>query len=77
MDLDELITPGLVSSELKAASAARREARAALGPDFTPEPSVGEELRSALGSNGAEALLASALEACYRRFNLKFTLRDP
>ena len=41
--MDELITPGAVSAELKAAAHARREARAALGPDFAFEATVEED----------------------------------
>eukprot|EP00930_Biecheleria_cincta_P055608 TRINITY_DN4191_c0_g2_i2.p1 TRINITY_DN4191_c0_g2~~TRINITY_DN4191_c0_g2_i2.p1 ORF type:complete len:811 (+),score=196.03 TRINITY_DN4191_c0_g2_i2:36-2468(+) len=58
LHLEELITPGAVIAEKKAATAARREARAALGATFQPEPAVATSITEALGSEFAEDLFA-------------------
>eukprot|EP00929_Paragymnodinium_shiwhaense_P029463 TRINITY_DN16874_c0_g2_i1.p1 TRINITY_DN16874_c0_g2~~TRINITY_DN16874_c0_g2_i1.p1 ORF type:complete len:855 (-),score=275.82 TRINITY_DN16874_c0_g2_i1:177-2684(-) len=58
LHLSELITPGLVSSELKAAATARKEALAALGPEFTPAAEVETQLQSALGDSATAKLIA-------------------
>lgn len=57
LHLSELITPGMVAAEQRQAAAERREARAALGPGYQPEPEVLQELEGALGTGPTSALV--------------------
>lgn len=56
--LSELVTPGAVAEEMRVLSMARREARAALGPAFDPEPEMEAELKEALGDASVAQLFA-------------------
>ena len=58
LHLSELITPGAVAAELKRDAEERREARNALGPDFSFETTCESAMEEALGPKHAQELLS-------------------